>query len=125
MAGEVVAKVSDLGFSSIWARPDDLMPVPRTETWSAPEWHHRAVEFSEAKMDVFSFGNWLAISHTDPPDACVHTSWLMPETIGMLVRRLCGSAGPSLDSICGVGVSTDKSVRHPYYHPTTIFASLD
>ena len=31
VADNAVAKVSDFGFSSIWARPDDLIQVPKTE----------------------------------------------------------------------------------------------
>ena len=54
---EVVAKVSDFGFSSIWARPEDLIQVAMTKPWNAPEWHHRGFIFCEArKMDVYSFG---------------------------------------------------------------------
>ena len=70
---EVVAKVSDFGFSSIWARSEDLIQVAMTEPWNAPEWHHRGFVFCEArKMDVYSFGLlclWVVMQSRDvePP----------------------------------------------------------
>ena len=69
VADKAVAKVSDFGFSSIWARPDDLIQVPKTEPWNAPEWHHRGFKFREArKMDVYSFGLlclWIVVQSAD------------------------------------------------------------
>ena len=56
-ANTIGVRVSDFGFSSIWAGPDDVIQVPMTEPWNAPEWHHRGFTFEEArKMDIFSFG---------------------------------------------------------------------
>jgi len=54
---KTVAKVTDFGFSSIWAGPNDVIPMPRTKPWNAPEWHHRGFIFEDAvRMDVYSFG---------------------------------------------------------------------
>ena len=55
-SGRYVAKVSDLGFSSL-ATTDDCITVPRTRPWNGPEWHHRGFTLNGVKkLDVYSFG---------------------------------------------------------------------
>ena len=55
--GAFAARVTDFGYSTRFADKDDLIHVPKTEPWNAPE--HSYDEFTPAqvqKMDVFSFG---------------------------------------------------------------------
>ncbi|RDW60752.1 hypothetical protein BP6252_12135 [Coleophoma cylindrospora] len=53
----VVAKVSDFGYSTMWAGHEEVIYVPKTEPWQAPEWHQRGFLFDDAKkMDWYSFG---------------------------------------------------------------------
>jgi serine/threonine protein kinase len=52
-----VPKVTDFGYSTLCARNDSRIIMPRSVPWVAPEWHHRGFSFEEAtKMDMFSFG---------------------------------------------------------------------
>ncbi|KAJ6439093.1 mutator-like element [Purpureocillium lavendulum] len=52
-----VAKVADFGFSTQFIREDDLIRMPKSGIWCAPEWHHRGFRPEAArKMDIFSFG---------------------------------------------------------------------
>jgi hypothetical protein len=49
--------VADFGYSTLAASDDDLIKMPISKPWNAPEWHHRGVKLSEARaMDVYSFG---------------------------------------------------------------------
>jgi serine/threonine protein kinase len=51
-----VAKVSGFGFSSI-SEESGLVYLPRSIPWSAPEFHHLAFTFQQAKKtDIYSFG---------------------------------------------------------------------
>ena len=62
------AKVADFGYSTRWAVPNDLIQMPRSQPWAAPEWHHRGFTPAQAMlMDTYSFGMlvlWL-ISRVD------------------------------------------------------------
>ena len=62
------AKVADFGYSTRWATPNDLIQMPRSQPWAAPEWHHRGFTPAQALlMDAYSFGMldlWL-ISYID------------------------------------------------------------
>ena len=52
-----VAKVADFGYSTLVAEDDDIIRMPKSEPWNAPEHHHRGFTFSQAlRMDAFSFG---------------------------------------------------------------------
>jgi len=56
-AGAYTAKVIDFGYSTQFANEDDLVLVPKSWPWCAPE--HNRDKFKPAqaqKMDVFSFG---------------------------------------------------------------------
>lgn len=49
--------MADFGYSTQWALPNDLIQMPRSRPWDAPEWHHRGFTPAQAmKMDSFSFG---------------------------------------------------------------------
>ncbi|KAL8995135.1 MAG: hypothetical protein Q9169_005078 [Polycauliona sp. 2 TL-2023] len=48
-------KVADFGYSTVYATDNDLIQMPRSLHWTAPEWHHRGFSFEQAKkMDVYS-----------------------------------------------------------------------
>ena len=52
-----VAKVADFGYSTWLAGFDDLIYMPYSPHWTAPEWHRRGFDRASAfKMDVYSFG---------------------------------------------------------------------
>lgn len=56
-AGGYIARVADFGYSTQWALPNDLIQMPRSPPWDAPEWHHRGFTPAQAmKMDSYSFG---------------------------------------------------------------------
>ena len=56
-SGNYAAKVTDFGYSTIFNNEDDIIRLPRSQYWTAPEWHHRGFTTSEAKsMDTYSFG---------------------------------------------------------------------
>ena len=51
-----MAKVTDFGYSTIFTG-DDLIDMPISVPWNAPEHHHRGFDsISAMKMDVYSFG---------------------------------------------------------------------
>lgn len=53
----LVAKVSDFGYSTLATRDHDLIKMPKSKPWNAPEHHHRGFRLSEAiAMDAYSFG---------------------------------------------------------------------
>jgi serine/threonine protein kinase len=56
-------RLADFGFSTHFRGDSDLISVPISVPWNAPEHHHRGVTPPEAKlMDVYSFGmlcTWL------------------------------------------------------------------
>lgn len=55
--GGYIARVADFGYSTQWALPNDLVQMPRSRPWDAPEWHHRGFTPAQAmKMDAYSFG---------------------------------------------------------------------
>lgn len=65
--GRFIPKLADFGFSTLSMQEDDLILLPRSNPWDAPEWHHRGFKFSAAKkIDVYSFGAlclWLIFRH--------------------------------------------------------------
>ena len=49
------AKVLDFGYSTIYANEHDLISMPSSQPWAAPEYHHRGFKAVEAKkMDIYS-----------------------------------------------------------------------
>lgn len=54
---DYVAKVADFGYSTQYVEASDLINMPKSEPWHAPEWHHRGFTPAQAmKMDAYSFG---------------------------------------------------------------------
>ena len=54
---DYTAKVADFGYSTYFAEVDELIKMPQSPFWCAPEWHHRGFRVSDAmKMDAYSFG---------------------------------------------------------------------
>lgn len=67
-----VGKVADFGYSSCFASDDDLLKLPCSKPWHAPEYHHRPITPLQAKkMDLYSFGMvclWL-LFYNSPQDS--------------------------------------------------------
>lgn len=54
---EVTAKVTDFSYSCIGKSDDDIVILPRSELWQAPEYHRGGCKVKDAKlMDIYSFG---------------------------------------------------------------------
>lgn len=50
-------KIGDFGFSTRFTDKDDLLYMPKSRIWHAPEWHSRVFPPEDAKrMDIFSYG---------------------------------------------------------------------
>lgn len=65
-----IPRVIDFGYSTYGFGDDDLVKLPCTEEWRAPEWHHRAFRIQDAKKtDIYSFAKicvWvLDFFHSD------------------------------------------------------------
>ena len=55
--GGYIAKVTDFGYSTLFSSDTDLIWMPRSGHWTAPEHHHRAFTPTNAiKMDAYSLG---------------------------------------------------------------------
>ena len=55
--GDFTARVTDFAYSTRFVNENDLIHVPKTEPWNAPEHHDGQFTQAQAqKMDVFSFG---------------------------------------------------------------------
>jgi serine/threonine protein kinase len=55
--GEYTAKVTDFGYSTRFAHKDDLINMPKSRPWNAPEHDRdRFTPVQAQRMDVFSFG---------------------------------------------------------------------
>jgi serine/threonine protein kinase len=73
------AKVADFGFATCFQGENDLVSMPRSVPWNAPEYHDGRFRPKQAKqMDVYSFGLlcfWLlfkagtTVDLSLPPDA--------------------------------------------------------
>ena len=76
--GLYTAKVADFGFSTYFHGDQDLIKMPKSEPWNAPEHHNRYFYPQGAKaMDVYSFGMlclWLLFG--------VESSETMPYPLG-------------------------------------------
>ena len=72
-----IAKLSDFGFSSYIPFPEgeQLVYMPQSVPWTAPEHHHRGFTFHQAvKMEIFSFGLfalWFLTKDADEPKICI------------------------------------------------------
>lgn len=55
--GTLLAKLTDFGYASFALNDQDMLKLPCSRPWQAPEHHHRGFEFCEAqKQDTYSFG---------------------------------------------------------------------
>lgn len=53
----IIVKVTDFGYSTLTTQGSELIDLPQSEPWCAPEYHGRGQSFVQAKKaDVFSFG---------------------------------------------------------------------
>ena len=63
------AKATDFGYSTQYAGMTDLISMPKSDPWYAPEWHHRGFTPAQAtKMDSYSFSMlvlWLLSYSTE------------------------------------------------------------
>jgi serine/threonine protein kinase len=51
------ARVTDFGYSAQFVNDEEMVRLPFSEPWCAPEHHHREITIAQAKkMDVYSFG---------------------------------------------------------------------
>src|SRR5438034_3833483 len=68
-SGGYTAKVVDFGYSTLAAGDDDLIMMPKSRPWNAPEHHHRGFKLSQAMaMDAYSFGLlclWLLFNENE------------------------------------------------------------
>jgi serine/threonine protein kinase len=66
--GSLLAKVADFGYSCLGTRDNDVVRLPTSWPWVAPEWHQRGFYVQAAKkMDVYSFGMlcfWILFKET-------------------------------------------------------------
>ena len=69
-SGTYIAKVADFGFSTYFQVEQDLVKIPKSVPWNAPEHHGRHFYPQGAKaMDVYSFGMlclWLLFGVESP-----------------------------------------------------------
>jgi serine/threonine protein kinase len=74
-----VARVADFGYSTRFCGEYDLIKMPISHPWNAPEHHHRGFHASKAKkMDVYSFGVvclWLLFEGNSSLPPHSQTSW--------------------------------------------------
>jgi serine/threonine protein kinase len=67
------ARVADFGYSTRFCGEHDLVRMPKSSPWNAPEHHHREFLVSKAKkMDVYSFGVlclWLLFERNSIPSS--------------------------------------------------------
>ena len=55
--GRLIAKLADFGCSVLGTSRDQLVRLPKSEPWFAPEYHHRDFKLHMAqRMDIYSFG---------------------------------------------------------------------
>jgi len=89
-------RVADFGYSTQYAAPSDLVQMPMSRPWVAPEWHHRGVAPKQAmKMDAFSFGMlvlWV-LSYDKRKDLDRYFANLSRASVALsLARHICESA---------------------------------
>jgi hypothetical protein len=56
-SGFYAARITDFGYSTCFANEDDIIYMPQSWPWHAPEHHYRGFKGVNARrMDIFSFG---------------------------------------------------------------------
>src|SRR5437762_2683252 len=88
--GSLLPKVADFGYSCLGTGDDDIIRLPISWPWVAPEWHQRGFRIHAAKkMDIYSFGMlcfWVLyrdklLGHS--PDSTAITGQTTPITFTM------------------------------------------
>lgn len=115
-----VAKVTDFGYSTMFARESDSISMPYSKYWTAPEHHHRGFTPMQARqMDAYSFGMlclWLAFDRTmvDRADNIREYSEILEEyTPGLNEKSLHSSdqVNYSLHTLFKLSLSKDPTQR--------------
>ncbi|KAF2806243.1 kinase-like protein [Mytilinidion resinicola] len=81
--GKVTAKVADFGFATWFRSRDDLIAMPRSVPWNAPE--HRGQKFrplDAQRMDVYSYGMlclWLLFGVDTPENVLLPLSTILQD----------------------------------------------
>jgi serine/threonine protein kinase len=55
-AGAYTARITDFGYSTRFANEDDVILMPKSRPWDAPDRHYNCKPAQAQKMDAFSFG---------------------------------------------------------------------
>ena len=115
-----VMKVTDFGYSTIFARDSDIILMPYSNYWTAPEYHHRGFTPIQARlMDAYSFGMlcfWLLFDRTmtghdgniaeDPEILVEYTRGLTEETL-----HLSDQVNYNLYNLFKISLSKDPAQR--------------
>ena len=87
-----VAKVTDFGYSTLFGADSAAIRMPRSQFWTAPEWHERHILPIQAKrMDAYSFGMlclWLFFYNSFPNVNCHYQKIMEESSLGMLNHAL-------------------------------------
>jgi serine/threonine protein kinase len=100
-----IAKVADFGYSHQCTNDNDLVGMPVSKPWNAPEWHHRAFKPSDAaKMDVYSFGMtclWILFREDEKyPSLNSLEELKSKDTLHVLARQFTALTGLHDDRKC-------------------------
>jgi len=103
-SGQHVPKVADFGFSCLGSKETDIVLLPKTLHWEAPEWHHRGFQISAAKKtDIYSFGLlclWVLFNEQFVGNSRMVTEWPEAKAILLLSKLpLDGDEGSKLKEL--------------------------
>lgn len=91
-SGGYTARVTDFGYSTVFANETDLVSMPKSWPWSAPEHHYRGFKPAAAvKIDIFSLGLlcfWLVFKEHLSGD----TSTTLNDLGGYVSSTICGNS---------------------------------
>lgn len=112
-----VAKVADFGYSTWFASDGELVKMPRSRYWVAPEWHHRGFTTADAmKMDIYSFGMlclWLLFYNTQENTTRDFYSHLnSAERVSALAHELVSIAGLDDQRRCNLNQLFDLTLAN-------------
>ena len=92
--GRLIAKLADFGCSVLGTSRDQLVRLPKSEPWFAPEYHHRDFKLYMARrMDIYSFGMlclWI-LSSNDNEILVLLDKWKREDKIRDEARRVTES----------------------------------
>lgn len=119
--GQFIAKVTDFGYSAIVTATDNsqIIYMPKSDPWYAPEHHHRGFTFPHAKrMDIFSFGLfclWFLFydPEIDSPSMSLLKEQKSAEQLPSFVRKLLANmVAPTTLSISNLERFFDSALAH-------------